>query len=242
LLNHLYEQDEDYIDSFRPYVIKEFPGIGKPVNLSFIQRRLKEKINLKIPMYTLKTIMKRAKRKHYLEKERGEYMLTLEGQEYLNKLEIDTEVQRRMNELLTDLNLFLEEQLKTSLSIDKTQDIFLSFIQKNFEYVSDCFLYNSTSYKENLSKIDTYDRLIVDYIEIAGNQKPKISDTLKDVILGFIISSALNFEGFYDRNRKFYGEIYFDSNLIFSLLNLNYSDSTKPQNNYLIYSNSMDLI
>jgi hypothetical protein len=233
IVKSLYEQGEDYIDSFRPYVLRAFPQIGKPVGLNFIQNRLEKELSLRIPLHSLKIILKRAKKMQYLEKEKGQYMLTFEGQEYLNSLEVDNEVQRRLKELLADLKIFLDEGLKTTLSIDETNDIFISFIQKNFEYFANCFLY-TISDEKSLSKLNTPEKLILNYIEIAENQKPDIYKTLRDVILGFIISSALNFEGFYDKRKKFNDcTVFFDSNLIFFLLDLYYSEFNKPSKELL---------
>ena len=102
LIRSLYDQGEDYIDSFWPFVIKVLPP-NKFADSDIIQRNLKEKFDIEMPLHVLRTVLNRARRRGYIEQKEKQYKLTKSGLEYLDKLEADREVERRITALLKDM-------------------------------------------------------------------------------------------------------------------------------------------
>jgi hypothetical protein len=91
----LYDQGEEYIDAFWPFAIKIIPA-NVYVKIGNIQRKLREKFELEMPLHVLETILNRAKRKNYLERKYKRYKLIKKGIEYSDNLEADREVERRL--------------------------------------------------------------------------------------------------------------------------------------------------
>ncbi len=70
LIRSLYDQGKDYINSFWPFVIKVLP-LNKFVDIDTIQRNLKEKFNIEMPLHVLRTVLNRAKRRSYVEQRKA---------------------------------------------------------------------------------------------------------------------------------------------------------------------------
>ena len=139
LVKTLYEQGEDYIDSFWPFVLKVMPKDKTPLNLASIQKEVKESFGLDIPEHSLKTIITRAKRKGYMIQQKEQLGLTGQGSNFLDSLEPEPEVERRINELLEDIENYLNEQLRASLTLNETYDIVLFFIRTNIDSLVEFF-------------------------------------------------------------------------------------------------------
>ena len=67
LIKALYDQEEDYLDTFWTFAIQ---GLGTEgfSDLNSIQTNLKQKTDMEIPLHVLGSILKRAKKKGYLER------------------------------------------------------------------------------------------------------------------------------------------------------------------------------
>ena len=134
LIKSLYDHGQDYIDSFWPFAIRVIPADGA-VEAGSVQRELNGKFGFKIPLHVLEIILTRAKRRGYVEKkDEKRYELTKKGIEYLDKLETEKQVERRINDLLEDMRGFFQKG-NLSLNVDQINDLLLSFLQKNIEYL-----------------------------------------------------------------------------------------------------------
>jgi len=233
LVKTLYEQGKDYIDSFWPLVLKVIPKDKTPLNLASIQKELKENFTLDIPEHSLKTIITRAKKKGYMVQQKRQFRLTDQGNEYLDSLELESEVERRINELLEDIKNYLNEQLRLSLTLNDTYDIVLSFLRGNIDSLVEFFNPYSSIIQLTISrpKIDKYDNVLVNYFEIAKQRKPDLYRTLTDVIYGSVISTAASNRDIAEINKKFeHTQIFLDSNYLFSILDLHFPEFNKPAN------------
>jgi hypothetical protein len=69
LIKALYDEGQDYIDSFWPFAVKVIPS-GKSLDSSFIQRNLRARFNLEVPLHVIGVILARAERRGYVRQER----------------------------------------------------------------------------------------------------------------------------------------------------------------------------
>ena len=67
LMKTFHDMGKDYIDCFLPFVIRVLYD-GSEKEIANIQGLVKQETGLEIPQYTLKTILKRARRKKYVMK------------------------------------------------------------------------------------------------------------------------------------------------------------------------------
>lgn len=225
----LYEKGRDYIDSFWPFVLKVLPENKNPINLGNIQKNIKERFGLEVPEHSLKVIITRAKRKKFVAQERKNYKVTNRGLEYLDQLEPESEVNRRINELLKDIKSYLDEEIK--ISLDEIYKIILSFVKENIYLLVEFFDYKSSGVQLGPSKkkFSKYENMLIRYFEVADKQKPDLYKTLQDIVYGSVISTVTGTDNIAEINKKFKcTQVFLDSNFIFSILDLHSPEFNKP--------------
>lgn len=231
LIKSLYDRGKDYIDSFWPFAVKVLPR-GKFVDLSSIQRNLREKFDLEIPLHVLRTILNRAKRTDYIEQKNERYKLTERGFEYSDTLETDKEVERRINALLEDMEQFFDER-NISLSPEQIRDILLSFIRKDIEHLVEFINPSATLSELAVPKPEGNENLLIGWIKAAEQRKPEHYKTFQDMLLGSIISVVLYAEEPSEMTeistRRFkHCQVFLDTNFVFFILDLHVPEFNEP--------------
>lgn len=231
LVRTLYEQGKDYVDSFWPFVLKVMPRDNATLSLSDIQKRIRDNSGLDIPQHSLSTIITRAKRKDYMVQEKGRFWLTEKGSRYLDTLEPESDVERRVNQLFQDIRTYVNMQLGSSLSLSNTYDIVLSFIHANIDPFLEFCNPDSSILERGLSKQGNtaYDRVLVSYFEVVNKRKPSHYRTLTDIVYGSVISVTANNRDIAGVNKKFARtKIFLDTNYLFSVLELDAPEFSGP--------------
>ena len=229
LIKSLYDLEEDYIECFLPFVIKAFSN-EEGLNSSLIQKKVKEKSNLFIPIHPLNTILYQAQKRDFINKDYKTYNITNEGLNYLHKFEDEGDVKRRIGSLIEDMKIFFVNN-GNELTYNEIQELICTFINKNFKMLID-FLNPSISAKIRSKKLEGCENILLEYIEVAEKKKPEYYDTLKDMILGSLISVSIYTKKASELNKIkdnwFKCQIFFDTNFIFSLLNLHTPNFNDP--------------
>jgi len=231
LIKSLYDQGEDYIDAFWPFVIKALLA-NKFMDSGSIQRSLREKFDLEMPLHVLGTVVNRAKRGDYVEQKDKRYKLTNKGLEYLDKLETDKEVERRINALLKDMGQFFTES-NVSINSDQIRNLLFSFLRKNIEPLTEFINPSAPLRGLTIPRIEGYESLLLEYIKSAEQQKPEHYETFQDMVIGSIISVVLYTEEPSKLTeigtRKFkHCQIFLDTNFVFSILELDTPEFNEP--------------
>jgi len=231
LIKSLYDQGEDYIDSFWPFAIKLLP-VDRFVDMGSIQRNLKEKFDLEMPLHVLGTVLNRAKRRDYIEQKKEQYKLTEKGLGYLDALESDKEVDRRINALLEDMGQFFNKR-NVSLSLAQIHDLLLPFLRKNIEPLIKFINPSATPSELLIPKLEGNENLLIDYIKDAEQQKPENYKILQDMVLGSIISVVLYAEEPSEMTeistREFkHCQVFLDTNFVFFILDLYTPEFNEP--------------
>lgn len=231
LAKTLYEQGKDYIDSFWPFALKVMPRDKTTLTLPAIQKGIRDNSGLDIPQYSLKSIITRAKRKGYMTQKKRRFWLTPKGDNYLDTLEPESAVERRINELLEDIRNYLNEQLGLSLTLSGTYDIVLSFIHGNIDPLLEFCNPDSSIIRLGLSRRSDsrYDSVLVSYFQIADQRKSGHYQTLTDIVYGSVIATAASNRDIARMNKKFaHTKIFLDSNYFFSILDFTFPEFSKP--------------
>src|SRR3989338_7597686 len=210
LTKTIYEQRKDYIDTFCPFVLKVLPTKGDVLTLIQIQKKIEENYGLNIPEHSLKSIITREK-----------------GNKYLDHLEPENEVERRINELLGDIKVYLNE---TKLPLEEIYKIVLCFINANISLIVEFFDPTRISKLDiSKSKILNYEDKLIQYFVDAERQKPQFWKTLQDIVYGSVISVSVISSKIAEINKKFQDvQVFLDSNFIFSLFEFHFPEVNKP--------------
>lgn len=229
LIKSLYDQEEDYIDCFCPFVIKSFSE-KQFLNPASIQKIISEKFNLDIPLHVLNSILTRLMAKKHISKRKNGYELTGMGKGYLNKFETDKDVDRRINALIQDMKLFFSEK-GAYLDSEEIQNLIYVFLNRNIKPLIE-FVNPSSSCKLNIPRLDGNESILAEYIVNAEEHKPEYYNTLHDMVLGSIISVVVyakeSSQIIETENKSFKCEIFLDTNFILSVLGLHTPEFNDP--------------
>jgi len=237
LIKALYDEGQDYIDSFWPFAVKVIPS-GKSLDSSFIQRDLRAKFNLEVPLHVIEAILARAERRGYIRQEREKptsatkYRLTNAGLNYAIKLETDKEVDRRINALLESIRKFFDGK-GIPLDFDQIRELLLHFVHENIDFLIECINPSISSREIAPQKSEGHEKYLFEYIESADKQEPDNYKILENVVMGSIISTLLYVEEPEDitkiRTVKFsHCQIFLDTNFVFSILGLHMEEFNEP--------------
>lgn len=217
---------KDYIDTFYPFVLKILPEDGNALKINFIQSKVKDNFGLDIPEHSLKSIITRAKKMDYVTEQKWQVKLTERGIKYLDRLEPEDKVNRRINELLDDIKNHLKEP---QLTLDEIYQIVSSFVDENIYLLISFFNPNIAKMSIHKKRIRKYEDKLVEYFEIAENQKPALYKTLQDIVYGSVISAAASSPNIAEIDKKFKGvQVFLDTNFIFSIFELHFPEFSKP--------------
>jgi len=227
LAKTIYEQKEDYIDTFYPFVLKVLPPNRGYFNLSSIQKKIKDNYGLSIPEHSLVAIITRAKRKGLVKIAGQDICLNDQGVKYIDGLESEDRVSHRIRSLMKDIKEYLDDP---KLSLEEIYEIILFFINKNIESIMDFFNpEESDSLNIPTTEKQKYSNKIVNYFELAEKEKPEFWKTLQDIVYGAVISISAISEDIAEVNKRFQSiQIFFDSNFFFSLFDLHTPEVDKP--------------
>ena len=230
LIRSLYDQGDDYIDSFWPFAIQVLEE-KEYIDTPSIQFKIVEKCGFTIPLHVLGIILKRARRKEYLdykyESSEGQkkecYRLTPKGARYLKELEAQEDVEERIAILISDIPSYYREK-GVDINDGQVLDLLTSVFQENqqsleeFINPSKVFEQDSTIPKEDI-------HILIDYFKCVEQTKPDKYRTIQDIYFGSIISTIISagdqrsIQEFASRKLK-NCSIYMDSNFLLSLLEL----------------------
>jgi predicted nucleic acid-binding protein len=237
LIKALYDEGQDYIDSFWPFAVKVIP-VGRSPDTSSIQRGLRARFDLDVPLHVIGVILTRAERKGYVrqwrDRSRGvtQFRLTDAGADYASKLETDREVERRINALLESIRSFFNSK-GVLLSFDKISALLLDFVHENIDFLIECINPSISSKETPVHKSEGYEKYLPEYVESADKKEPSNYEVLEDVVMGSIISALLCVEDPEDitriRTMKFSDcRVFLDTNFIFSMLGLHMEEFNEP--------------
>jgi len=231
MIRTFYDKGQDYIDSFWPLVIK-FINSSFVSSIGDIQTKIKKEYDLDIPQHSLSIILTRAKGKDYVTQDEKLYKLTEQGVEFLKKLESESEVNERITKLIKSAKEYLEKKYKKQFTDDNIINLFGGFVEEHINYFEQFVNKNDAGQQLTnniLADLKKYEIGLLEYLEEVYRNNPNISKTVQDIVCGSIISSVLSSKNLSETTKKFETTIiYFDTNIILSLLEFRYDEENKP--------------
>jgi len=226
-IKSIYDRNKDYLDTFSPLALIIIKRGNRPLDINKIQKNLTDYFKIRIPIHTLKSILARAKRKGYLITEERKNSLTDKGIKFLDNLESERDVERRINALKKDLKKYIND---SSLDDEKILEILLQFINKNIEtLIFFCVDSRSLDSLYDVPKRTSYENIMISYFYDTEKENPQIWRTIQDIVYGSIISLSPNTIDITEEKKKIRElRVFIDSNFLFSLLKLDIEEISKP--------------
>ncbi len=231
LAQALSEAGDDYVDTFVPFLLGAMPEHGE-ASVADVQTELSATFSLSVPEAVIETIATRAKRRGYLTQQSRALQLTDGGRTYRSKLEPEADVDRRINALLDDIATFFGTR---GSIIDRAQaDSLLSdFLSANVEPLVEFTGGEISALGKSDRPVSEQERLLADYIRTAESGRPEHFETLRQMVLGALVTAVLQSHEPEDlvglRKRKLRDlTVYMDSNFVFSILELHPDEFARP--------------
>lgn len=222
-----YDQGEDYIDSFLPFVLG---AIKDSADIKGIQSNLKQNYGIEMPSHVATNVLERGKRKGYVAYDEKRFQLASQGADYLGKLETEAEVERRLSALINDIVIFFREN-NTPIKQDAITDLLYNFISENIQPLVE-YINPDAKIDLNVKASSRNSNLLVLYIKNAEKQKPDEFQTIQDIVFGSIISVILYTQQATEINQltnRFKNcQAFLDANYIFSVLGLHPDEFSEP--------------
>ena len=238
----LYDRGDDYIDSFWPLVLEVLPRPTQST-IEEIQDKINKQFNLKIELFLLKTIIGRARKKNYVEFKLGVrplYSISNKGSEYLQGLEAQDDVQRRINALTEDIRQYFDDH-GSEITSERAVQLLTNFVANNLETLVG-FLNPSaqpTIFARSTVPVAKSDEInLIEYLEQAKLNKPDEYRTLQEMVYGSIISALLFVKDSNEltqlQETPFRNcEVFIDTNILFSLLGFHSDQLNEATTNLL---------
>ncbi|GIV96724.1 MAG: hypothetical protein KatS3mg057_1381 [Herpetosiphonaceae bacterium] len=232
MIRTLYDEGEDYIDSFWPFVLAVMPTNRSRVDLETIQRSVTSQYGLNIPRHSLTVIINRAKRKGYLSQSNKTYVLSDAGRSYISRFETQRETDRRLNHLFRNAQEFLNKRFKREYTVDEVERIIDIFIRENlslFEQFLDFEKAPAPLTSAERATLKDYEGALFDYFLEIEQSNPIIYQTMYDIVCGSIISSIIYGERIEEVTKRFAATtVFLDSNFLFNVLGLHFDEVNRP--------------
>lgn len=229
LIRSFYDLGNDYLDAFWPMLVCVLPINKTLFKYIEIKSAIKDRYDLDIPIYTLEVIATRAKRKGFVKQIKHSLILTDEGAAFVSKLETEREVERRVNELTSEASVFISNKIGRDIDDDTCKSILKEFIDSNQEFIIG-YIQPVPDNHASFVKIN-YDveNAIYMFLLDIEQRDPSLYKTAVDMIHGSILTIALKCEDVENVQRRFHStEVFLDTNIIFSLLELHHKEANIP--------------
>jgi predicted nucleic acid-binding protein len=212
------KRNGDILDILVPFIViivnKDESGEG--INKSRIQSSLKEDYNLKIPLYVLKSIITRAKRKKYLKQANNKMFLAENAAKIIDNIKKERKINRENQEFISGLKEFLKEKninLSQVEIADKLKEVINTNLKTLTAYLGDFPDLNK------VNKIKEKEaRYFLKYFEIVEKEKPAQFEVLKNLIMGSVICALVKKDHNQLKSKLKPAKIFLDTNVIFNIL------------------------
>ncbi len=227
----LYEKD-CFFDVFATFVIQAFEE-GKGANYELIQSSVKNKFGLEIPTTTIDVLLKYLKRKGKVVYQRkgGPFFLTRKGTAVVKAYPgQEQQASERIQRLITSIKSFIKTEFSEEQSESDIYVALQTIINQNFEITVNFFEPDIALDALKNAKINTkLSQYIIRYFIHIQSSKSEEYEILREILYGSILLSAIHSPDISKVNKAFSNtQIYLDSNLLFSILDYDQYEFSKP--------------
>ena len=225
LAKSLHENGSYFIDVFVPFLLKVLAVHNGVLEKGRVKELLKERFCLEIPRYTIDFIITRAKRKSYLEEEKGKLYLTNKGEQAQSKVN-NRDVARDKNMFIIGLQNYLQERdinltkkevaEKLKLVINSNLCSLLAFLDEE-PHLAEC---------DQLNKQES--RNIINFFKEIESSDNELFNILRNIIMGSIICTMVSKERNDHKTKLKPAKIFLDTNVTFSLLGYDHPNISEP--------------
>jgi len=217
-------RQHDYLDNFVPFIatlleIRRIRRIEQD-EVSVLCEQFEKEFDLKIPLHPMLSVLNRCVRRHLLRRIQGGYTINEEVVGDLSLSPNRDDFIRRYRELIEQFIEYVKDNFEDEIDSDKAEEALLQYLHR---YDMDILFSNSDrSAIPNKPKAKHDKRIaymLSQFAIYAHTSQPDLFDTLSDIALGNVITSAVLLDDYNwpsDTVRK--SNIYLDSPIILRMI------------------------
>lgn len=235
-----YDSGKDLIDVFANLVLQIFEDDNKE-SLDSIQKNMKSKYAIDLPSDVLQTIIKRLRKNNFVEYsslKTSSIALTPDGHATQKSTKEGLRSkERENNSLVEEIKKHIKTNMEENFTNQKITDELRIFIEESAEEAA----FILTEGKKRTVQKEGIQKHLTDFFIEAENSDPINFERLKSILYGEIIASSL-LQNKTEVNAKFKKlNIYLDSNIIFSLMELHEDVFNKPTKELINIIKDLDI-
>ena len=223
-----YNRGQSYIDNFVPFICQSLLVLRPAVvSVEDLQLQIKKDYGLQVPQNSIKSILKKAERKGYVEREHNAYKPKYDVLKDSSFERARQEMLRRHGAVIKKLVKFAEKYGK-SLDNEKAERLLLSYIRQHDIELLSCLL-GEAPISDGIA-LDTQAAFLVhSFVKDSFESDPEAFDYLDSIVKGHMLANALIFPDLGKLQRRFQGTtIYCDTPFLLKALGYEGNECRPP--------------
>lgn len=227
LIRALYDEGRDYIDSFWPFAVRVLSPDRSAMTPETVADLISDRFELRVPVHTTRTLLERAKKRGGLVVRRDHaYSLTKAGVEYLQTMETERSVERRLTAFVQAAGVFLALEHDIVADREHVQEMIERVVERSQSIFSFVIERPETS---PVRDVTAEDAAVLHFFQHVEKELPDHFETLRDLILGSTLAGLLRRTDINDATRHFdQTRLFLDTNFLLSVLELRFPLECRP--------------
>lgn len=215
-----WDEGKEYIDNFVPFIGQCIITLNpEVVSAQELQEKLHRDYGLHVPQNTIKSILKKAEKRGYVQRTGEAYIPNHETLQTLNFEAKRQESLRQHNALVQKMQEFADKRYGTSLTPEASEDILLSHIRMHDMELLECIVAGEPLAEVELGIGRKQSYIAQAFVRHIYENDPECSKYLDAIVKGHMLANALILPDLGNVRRRFrYTSVYFDTPLILRVL------------------------
>ncbi len=210
---------KDYLENFVP-IIAESIRLSKTdfVSLPDLQNDLRTRFGLRLPQNAIKSILRRVRKRGYIQLQHGTYLKKPKRLAQLNFQTVQREVIRKQEALISRLLAFCSEKFDISWELDEAENALLSYLEENQTIVLSATSYGTVIPPQgHTSRSAKY--VVGAFVRHLQETDDACFEYLETVVVGNMLANAIFLTEPGRTQKKFHNTmVYFDTTFLISAL------------------------
>jgi len=215
-----WDEGKEYIDNFVPFIGQCIIDL-KPevVSSQEVQEKLHREYGLQVPQNTIKSILKKAEKRGYVQRKGEAYAPNPEALQTLNFKTKHQELLKQHNVLVQKMQEFAYEKYGLSISPEESEDILLSYIRIHDIELLECIVTREALVEAEREMEQKQSYVVQAFVKHIYENDPEYSKYLDAVVKGHMLANALILPDLGSARRHFHHtSVYFDTPLVLRVL------------------------
>lgn len=219
---------QDYFEFYNQFIIYVLKESTEGFDLATISEKIKSDFGFLLPVHIVRLILEKLDSENLVQKIGNKYILNPDMSIEVNDICNSIGAKNDVDSLVGDILKFFKKNNK-KIKDDDLDDSIIRFIHKSIDPIISSVDEPNTIDGEKLDPEN--ERILCNYVRDVSKDENEYYKIFLKIFLGAIACSAFKYADFSEYNKDMKKcKIYLDTNIVFSLLNLQYPEFNGPIN------------